>query len=307
MAEWAALQQGVALTHMILNTEDLLVILALNEERTLEGAARSLGKDSSSVFRAIKRIEGRLGRALFSRSHAGFSSLPGIEPLLHSARLISSELSAANQSLENAQGVASGRLKITTTDLFLHQFIAPRLSLFNRQHPEITLSFDTQNDVTQLWQRNFDLAIRPSNSPPEQMIGRQLLQLSHRVVAHPELFDDKGLSPSARWLLPGGDIANHPTNKWLVPQLAQGALLTHYDSFLQIYTAAQQGQGAACLPDFNGFGTACDGSGMRLVDGFEPCCEIAIWALYHPVNRYSLKIRLFVDFLQQQAQRVSIA
>ncbi|MGB1239127.1 MAG: LysR family transcriptional regulator [Pseudomonadales bacterium] len=290
---------------MALNSEDLLVILALSEEGTLEAAGRSLQRDSSSVFRAIKRIEQRLGRTLFTRSHQGFTALDDVQPLLHSARQISDQIALANQLFEREDAL-SGTLSITTTDLLLHQFIAPRLAQFHAQYPALTLNFDTQNKVTQLWQRNFDLALRPSSAPPEQMIGSVVMSISHRLVADHSLLKSDTLQPGTRFLLPAGEIAQHPTAKWMRDYMPEGAQVSRYNSMLQLYAAVASAQGAACLPDLGTF-AALGERGIVALPGSPACFPTQVWALYHPSNRYSAKVRCFVDFLKAAAQSVSLS
>ena len=78
---------------MKLSSDDLLVILALCRQRTLERAGRFLERDISSVFRAINRIEAKANVPLFERSKSGFHPLPAAEELAEKGREISEALS----------------------------------------------------------------------------------------------------------------------------------------------------------------------------------------------------------------------
>ncbi len=297
--------------HRKLSSEDLMVILALSQEGTLEKAGLSLGKDGSSIFRAIKRIETKVGRALFTRSHAGFEPVPGSGQLLESAQLISKELAVINQMLENSSDSLSGELKITTTDLLLHDFITPHLPQFTHQYPEISLLFDSQNSVTKLWERNYDLAIRPSNKPPEQMLGSLIMTLEHQVMAQPcqlqpsQLQEGK-LKPDCYWLLLGGEIANHSTVKWWRENFESADnnenKVIYYDSMLQIRNAVMAGLGVGCLPNFPTTLITDKSQTLQSLAQYGQFCPTEIWALYHPTNRQNPKIRAFIDFLKGLAK-----
>ena len=293
------MQLNIVGVHMKLSSDDLMITLALSQEGTLEKASRSLGKDESTVFRAIKRIEAKLGRALFTRSHRGFKPVTGIEPLLRSAQLISGELASVNEIWGRVDEICGG-LNITTTDLLLNEFIAPRLAEFCKQYPDVELSFNTQNHITHLWERSCDVAIRASNTPPEHMIGSQIMSVWHQVVSRPECLLGGNPRVDSYWLVPGGEIAGHPTYKWLQENfcvVSDQPRMIRYDSMLQIRNAAISGLGIACLP-------LLPGSSQQLapVSRFPICCKTDIWALYHPANKHNTKIRAFISFLKKIAE-----
>ncbi len=282
--------------HMTINSDDLMVILALSREGTLERAAKSLDKDTSSVFRAIKRIEAKTERALFTRSNRGFQPVPGIERLLQSAQRVNQELTWVNETLNAADQQLSGALKITTTDLLLSDFIAPQLTKFTRQYPLIELHFDTQNPLTRLWELNFDIAIRASNKPPEQMIGKCLMTVEHQVMTLPCWQNAGQLDAGVCWLLPGGEISGHSTAKWFQDTVKGDNRVIRYDSLLQIRQGVVNGQGVACLPDLPVKKALQD---LLPVIEYGRFCQTYIWALYHPSKRQNSKIQAFTQFLEQ--------
>src|SRR5689334_1040644 len=84
-----------------LDARDLVLVLALVRGGTLGEAARQLGQDSSTVFRALQRLEKRLGLSLFERHRQGL--LPGELALAwaRSAEAIEDELDRADQLLSD--------------------------------------------------------------------------------------------------------------------------------------------------------------------------------------------------------------
>ena len=57
----------------MLSWDDFRYVKAIAEERSLAGAAGSLGVNHSTVFRRLAQIEQQLGSRLFERGRAGYA------------------------------------------------------------------------------------------------------------------------------------------------------------------------------------------------------------------------------------------
>ncbi|WP_343565299.1 LysR family transcriptional regulator [Kiloniella sp. b19] len=282
---------------MHLNSEELLVILALCQERTLEKAAVSLGKNSSSVFRAIKRIEEKTGQPLFSRSKKGFHPFPLASELAGKGRQISDALAEANALGAEQDSHLTGKLRVTTTDLLLEYYILPNLQAFRQKHPDLDMEFDTNNQFAKLWERDVDVAFRPSSQPPEQMIGHFLKELGYRVVCTPEYWakaqNHSELLCNGDWLLPGGMLYQHPVRKWFSNRVQQYRTITGFDSMGLLIKAAKLGQGLAILPDLPPVL-----EGLTVLETETPKDKTELWCLYHPSNKQNPRIQAFTRFLK---------
>ena len=62
----------IASTQYQIGPAELQTVLALVRAPTLAGAGERLKQDSSTVFRAVRRIERGLGQSLFMRSRTGY-------------------------------------------------------------------------------------------------------------------------------------------------------------------------------------------------------------------------------------------
>ena len=280
---------------MKLNSEDLLVILALQQEQTLERASQAMGKDVSSVFRAIKRIELRLGTSLFDRSKAGFHPLPVADKLAEQAREVSRALSIANDLLTKQD--MSGHLRITTTDVLLEYFILPNLHLFRERYPKVEIEFDTSNQFAKLWERGFDVAVRPSASPPEQLIGHFLKRLEYRVAYAPDCTPAREIKSSSLkggdWLVLGGALTRHATRKWFNRHVCDPDSVTTFDAMSLLIKATQAGQGLAVLPALPQVLR-----GLDLLEGVEIKEHSELWCLYHSSNKHNPLIQGFYRFVK---------
>lgn len=282
--------------HMKLSADDLLVIMHLTRERTLENAALALGKDTSSVFRGIKRIEAKVGEPLFTRSRAGFKPLPLGLALCEQAEKIHSSLSAAYALLGGEDVGLSGPLRVTTTDLLLQSVIHPHLAAFREAHPNLQLEFNVTNSFENLSERRYDVALRPTSQPPEDMIGMRLGTIDNRLVSAPRYLDQvQELDyQELTWLIPGDSLQAHPATEWFRDKVSSPASLIRYDSMSLLADGIRSGLGVGILPDIL---TLLDG--LRDVGEQPAIYQTDLWLLYHPSNRGNPKITAFDGFVRR--------
>lgn len=283
---------------MKLSSDDLLVILALCRQRTLERAGRFLERDTSSVFRAINRIEAKANVPLFERSKSGFHPLPAAEELAEKGREISEALSEAGAICADLGNERTGRLRVTTTDVLLEHVILPNMGILREKLPHMNIEFSTGNQFAQLWERGFDVAVRPSTKPPEHLLGQFLAKLEYVTVCAPgyRLADDarNGFLSSIDWLVPGGTLTQHPVRKWFAGHVTTNGSVASFDSMNLMIQAVRQGLGVAVIPDL-----APLTEGLVRINSVCVDETSEIWCLYHPSNRGNPLVQAFSRFIKR--------
>ncbi|MRI35176.1 hypothetical protein EOPP23_19600 [Endozoicomonas sp. OPT23] len=277
-----------------LESRDLLVIHAMVEAGTLEAAGRLLGRDVSSVFRSIKRIEKQQGIVLFNRSQNGYSALPVTRMLAQQGAHILEAIGIANQILRNNEQTLRGQLTITSTDLLVQYLLLPCSEVFSAEYPEVSLSFDTRNDEAQLWERNIDLALRPTNQPPNAMIGHYLAELQYAVVSAKHY---KSSGDRQKWLIPGGAINRHWSRQWVENHKQKNDTCTAFDSMAALVNALQGGYGVGVVPRLD---TVV--RGMDIHDSYTVSDTTQLWLLYHPDNKGNPVLKAFIQSCQAYVQ-----
>lgn len=283
---------------MKLSSDDLLVILALCRERTLERAGRFLERDTSSVFRAINRIESKANALLFERSKSGFRPFPVAEELADKGREISEALSEAGAICADLGNERKGRLRVTTTDVLLEHVILPNMRVLWEKLPHLKIEFSTSNQFAQLWERGFDVAVRPSTKPSDYLLGQFVAKLEYVMVCAPSyhLADDarNGALSTVDWLVPGGALLQHPVRKWFSANVTSNGSVASFDSMNLMFQAVRQGLGVAVIPNL-----------APLTEGLVQiqCVDIneasEIWCLYHPSNRGNPLVQAFCKLIKQ--------
>src|SRR5437867_170591 len=134
--------------------DDLALLLALIRTGTLAEAAQRLGVDSSTVFRAVQRLEKRIGQRLFERTRRGY--LPGqlASALGTHAERVEAALEGARGELQCGSEEASGLVRVTTTDTFLQALVLPALQPLLAAHPQLRVDITATNEMVSLTRRD---------------------------------------------------------------------------------------------------------------------------------------------------------
>lgn len=176
--------------------DDLRTAAAIARHRTPLRAARAAARAPSSVYRAIDRLEGDVGRPLFERSPAGWRPTATGQELVALSERIEAELAATELRLTGSAGIAPVVIRISASDGFAGWFLAPVLAQFVRDRPQIRIELISDNAFADLAHREADLAVRPDQRPGDDLIGRRAGKLAHALYGADTLLAQYGLPHS---------------------------------------------------------------------------------------------------------------
>ena len=95
-------------------------------------------------------------------------------------------------SLENGVRGLAFASGMAATDTVLRGLLTPHLAEFRRRHPGIQLQIVVSNTFLSLTKREADVAVRPSNRPPENLVGRRVGQIQTAIYASKAYLDEHG-------------------------------------------------------------------------------------------------------------------
>lgn len=279
--------------------------LAIARTGSLQGAARALGVNHSTVFRRLNALETRLGVRLFDRSPRGYALTVAGEHMLASAERVEDEILGLERRLLGGDVRLAGTLRVTTTDTLVHGLLGPHLRAFRAAYPEIELELITGNAMFDLSKREADVALRPSRHPGDAMVGRKLAAIAVALYGARAYLADRGRPASAAELaghaLITGDasLAHLPATRWLGSHASAGAPVLRCNSWLSQFAAARAGLGLATLPCFLGDGAP------ELVRVLPPDPALAgeLWLVTHPDLRRTARVRAFMETLARGIRR----
>ena len=142
-------------------------------------AAEEIGMTQSAVSQQVKALETRLGTSLFTRQARGLSLTDSGRRLLPQVGSALEKLADATQGFEPKIG--DNLLTVATSVSVAHWIIAPELSSFHEDHPDVAIRF-----LSAIWPDDFhtaraDVEIRFGS---EKQVGNNaLLLIPNRLVA----------------------------------------------------------------------------------------------------------------------------
>jgi LysR family glycine cleavage system transcriptional activator len=282
--------------------------------RAFEAAARlssfakagdELGMSGAAVSYQVKRLEEFIGRPMFNRRAQGVSLTE------HGAAIAPAVIDAfesLRQTFANAARKESSVIEVTTLPSIGAAWLAPKLSAFEAAHPEFTVSLDLSVPPADFSNAPFDIAIR---SGAGRWPGLSAIRLMPNLIvplcapkraeqvsdalAHPDRpFPFRLLGrPSwwQRWFAVNGH-AKVDLN---------GRFGTRFErEHLDVAAAASGNNVAIASPLL--FANEIAAGQVTLASKVIASDERAIWAAYASGRATHRKIRVFRDWLVQQAE-----
>lgn len=142
-------------------------------EGSLSGAARALGMTQPSVARHIDALEAAVGAKLFVRSQRGLSPTDrGLALRPHAESLVAT--SAALMRAASGTEDVSGTVRITASEVVAAEHLPPILAALRRAHPGLSIELAPSNAVTDLLQRQADIAVRMVAPAQQALAARKV-------------------------------------------------------------------------------------------------------------------------------------
>lgn len=283
--------------------------VASAEQGSFTAAAQQLGCSVAQISRNIRTLEQQLQVQLFARStrqlhltSAGAQYLAQCRPLLYG-------LQQARQQLLDLQSQPSGQLKVTAPVFYGETVLAPLLWQFMARYPQLQLELDFTNQQRDLVKDGFDCAIRLGQLQDSDLQARRLGSRQLMLVASPAYLQNQlplqSLADLAqqRCLVGSVDIwrfdAPGGSSSQMQPLQYKPQPYLKCNSGVALAQAAKHGLGITQLPDYYLQDALSSGQLVALLPELQPRDD-GIWALY-PLNPHlPQKVRLLLDFLQQQ-------
>lgn len=274
--------------------DDLRMFLAIARTGTLSGAAKQLGVNHSTVFRRINGFEDGLGVRLFERLGTGYALTIAGEEMRASAERVEREIDRLDRRITGQDLRLEGTLVVTTTDTVVENMLGPYLAAFKQAYPGITLDLVLDNQHINLSKRQADVAVRPTMSPPETLVGRRIAGLAFAPYAAKTYMKGRALDLAALdWLAVDDSLAHLAADKWFRKTLPGAHVAMRTNSLLGILHGCEAGMGAALLPCFMGDTR----KKMLRLGSIIPQAASAFWLLTHEDLRHTAQVRAFMDFM----------
>lgn len=293
---------------------DLLFFTTLARQPSLVAAAQQLGVTPSAVSRRLATLEARLGVRLLNRTTRRLSLTPEGERYLQDGERILRDIEALERGLSTGDAPA-GLLRINASFGFGRRHVAPAVSDFVRQWPEVEVVLQLTDRPQDLEQHGLDLGIR-FGPPPDSRVHAQRIAGNRRLlVAAPTYLAAHGQPESPQALRTHRCIVirenDDAFNIWTLSDgtrevrvKVSGPLGANHGEVAADW--ALDGHGIVLRSEWDVAPLLRDG---RLVRVLAPWMGAAadIHAIWPPHHRQSPRVRAFADFLAARfaAQRTA--
>ena len=280
--------------------EDLRLLLALEQAKSLAGAARQIKVNHASAWRRLGNIEERLGVRLFERGRDAYLPTSAGEEAIAAADRILRELEDVSRKLTGKDVRPTGTVRLTTTESLLH-FIAPAIRDLRLSHPGIVLEATAANSFFTLTRRDADVALRFAESPPEGLVARRLASVAYAIYASPAYLADRQGTPPVEldWVCLDDSLAHLRSARWVARHVSPDRIAHRGNSLLGLREAARIGVGVVPLPCFLGDGD----SGLVRVMPIIADMAVGLWLLTHPDLRQMPRVRATLDGIADYVSR----
>jgi len=194
-------------------------LAAVATHGSFTNAARRLGVSKAAVSQRVSELERSVGAPLLQRTTRSVRLTHVGQQLVDETSECFAQITASVASARNLASQPRGVLRVSAPVALGRQKVAPALEPFLRAYPDVRIDLELSDQLVNLAQEGFDLAVRHTTSPPEQLVATRLAATRTLLVASASYLRSRG-EPSHPWQLSGHDCLAY---------LRPGPAVWHFD------------------------------------------------------------------------------
>lgn len=272
---------------------DIYQFLAIANAGSATQAAVQLGINHTTVYRRIASLEQKIGKKLFERSSTGWLITPLGERILSYAQSMAEDANAIERKILSEAQDLSGTLRITAGESCMDNILMPVVRQFTTRYPEVQVDIITSTDELDLTAREADIALRATDHPPENLVGKRIGSIANTLYAKHELaqiidtIPEQDI-PCITWLGDGNSLPG-----WIKNNFPQTRKVYRVTSTQTMLAMVREGIGIAQMSCM-----LCDPDPMLKRIPLTSCeSGSSLWVLSHVDLRTTARVRIFRDFL----------
>jgi DNA-binding transcriptional LysR family regulator len=269
---------------------------------SLSAAARRLGLTQPTLSRQIIALEADLDVALFERIGRKLFLTATGSVLLEHTKLMGEAAEAVSLSVIGEVQALTGRVSISATDTYSAYVLPDILARIRLEAPQLTVTVLASNDLSNLHQREADIAIRHVAPDRDGLIGQRLPDTEAHFYASNEWIKQNGIPGDGTALARSGLIGMDDIDQFAaymsgigVPMVASDFRLLS-NSGIAVWQMVKNGLGVAAMlrevadrtPDV-----------LRLPLDLPPI-SVPVWLVTHRGLAASPRIRLVQKILGEE-------
>jgi DNA-binding transcriptional LysR family regulator len=187
-----------------LDLNDLRVFVRVVDRGGFAAAARELAVPTSTVSRAIARLEASAGTRLLHRTPRSVQATSEGRAIYASVNEAMGTLERAARGVEPATRRPKGVLRVTAPTDIGASFLADLAVAFGERYPLVQTDLTLTNRAVNLVDEGFDVAVRAATRLADSsLVAKKLGELEHALYASPRYIESRGAPASAH------DLGDH--------------------------------------------------------------------------------------------------
>ncbi|GAA6142742.1 LysR family transcriptional regulator [Hydrogenophaga sp. 5NK40-0174] len=229
-----------------LNWSDLRVLLMLRTCGGAIAAGRALGLSHQTVSRRITALERALGLRLVNRERHPWTLTEKGKVICDHADKMNAVVGDMAAFARREHPDAIDRISIACNPWGFDLLVLPALATVRRRFPALSFDLISGDDPVDVQSGKADMALRFTEAPPADLLGRRLGALSMGVFGHPGLIAalDRGAYDTLCLVRMKAD--RHGQIWPVAPDKFQSVVVV--DDFSNLASAVNHGIGVAALP-----------------------------------------------------------
>lgn len=286
--------------------ESMKIFRDISYSLSLTKTAANMNLSRSYVTRCVNELEQWLDTKLLQRTTRSiYLTRDGEQFLSHCHHIIDYIDKIQIQQQEKNKNI-TGTITITGSIAFSQRFLSPIIARVNEQYPQLIVNLIADDAIRDLSDDRIDLAIRVTNSPDENLVGRELCRFPSLLVTTPNYLLRNGNIRHPKELTAHRCIcyAGQQQLKWsfrqdeneisIIPPIA---FKSNESGTLLSYTLAEGG--VAILPGFLVSDYIKTGQLVNILPDWE-IASLSVYALYLSGRKTHPAIKTLSDFIASE-------
>ncbi len=161
----------------------LRVLVAVVDAGSFTAAGRQLGMPKSTVSAHVARLEESLGVRLLQRTTRSLGLTDAGRAFYPRCARIVADAEEAQRALADLQSAPAGLLRITAPTEFSQTYLGGIVVAYSTEYPDVRVELVTTDQMLDLVEDGFDLAVRAGPLSDSSLIARRLAPVEAQLYA----------------------------------------------------------------------------------------------------------------------------
>lgn len=287
--------------------DDLSVLIRVAELGSFSAVARERGLPTSSISRAVQRLEKAWQVRLLRRSTHGLSITPEGGLAIELGRQSLATLRELRERLAQPTQEVSGTVRLALSAAFAESVVVPALPRLAERHPALCVELVAEDQATNLSAAGVDLALRAGKVVDEGLVARQIGHFRRGLYCSVDYARRRGM-PRRPEALADHDLIGHMAARNLnrfrlnvAGQVEEWEIRGRYgaNTTALICQMVLQGLGIGNLTDLVMQPLIRAGRAVEVLSDWRDPTEYPIFAVYLPDRQRLPRVEAVVSFFQE--------